>query len=344
MRDTPQLEPETKERWAGIRSAESMVSQLQNDINALRSRVSGIRRYQGFLDTLLSNNDGFSKYEADLKSRADGRSVISDEQVSDARDTVDTAFASFSDFAGDPSQDTGVFGLSDYDAYRGYLTTNGVAQIDADQHIQVIQELFTPGDVFLDASLDFSSFDELEQWLVDNGWTAEEAAEFVQKLADKYGSYADYLNALQNDVNTIEELLNEINHSSGGPGGGPRVERRDGDLYLFGEEIRLQQLQADSITTPGPSGDLSWSLDTQSKAVDIDTPVFINATASTGASGDFGASVSLVINGEVADRSVVQVSNGSATVSFEVTFDSPGEYDVVIGNSSPITLTVELAV
>lgn len=340
MNSNPQVDPETKERWAGIRSAESMISELQDDINTLRSRVSGIREYQNFLETRVNNNDGFDTYESKLKSRADGRPNVDESDVETARDVVEPEFADFDAFAGDPGKNTGVFGLNDYDGYRSYLTNNGVSGSngDADDHNKTIKALFTSGDVFIEKSKDFNDFDSLETWLENNGWTAEEAKEFVDKLRDKYSSYSDYLNALNNKVDTIEDLLNQFDHAEGDPSGGPRVERRGDELHLFGNNIRMFQLGSDAVTSPG--GEVNWTMQTASQDVAINQPVPVEATGSTSASID-ETLVTLVINGTVVDRKTVSVSGSSTSVQFNPTFESPGEREVRIGDSGTITLTAK---
>lgn len=344
MRDTPQLEPETKERWAGVRSKESMVSEIQSEVNTLRTRVSGIRSYQDFLEARLNNSDTFDDYETELITRADGRPNVDEADATAARDIIDGPFNSLSDHAGDPSQETGVFGLSDYDAYRQYLINNGVAEIDADEHNQTIQRLFTSGDVFLEAARGFTTYDELEQWLVDNGWTAVAATEFVDKLRDRFGSYSDFLDRITSDIETIKDLLNALDHAAGGPGGGPRVERRGNQLYLLGAEIHMEQLDADAISNPEAAGELSWTIDSAPLSTPVGEPFAIAASGSDSNGASFETSVSLVINGEVADVKTVEASDGAATVRFERTFSSPGEYDVVVGDSGSFTITAELEV
>lgn len=321
-----------------------MVSELQAEINTLRSRVSGIRSYQDFLDARLNNNAGFGGYESELISRADGRSNVSEDDVTTARDAVDGPFASLSDLAGDPDQETGVFALTDYDQYRQYLIDNGVAAIDADKHNQTIQALFGSGDVFLDAALEFDNFDELESWLIDNGWTATEAQEFVDKLKNEFDSYADFLNRLNSDIETIEELLNELDHAASDPSGGPRVERRGSRLFLIGSQIRMVELGEDAISNPEPNGDVDWSIDTPSQSTPISEPFFVTASGTAPDGGSFETAVSLVVNGEVAEVKTVQVSDGEVTVQFERDFSLPGEYQIKVGNSSAITVTVELEV
>lgn len=343
MRDPPKLEPQTKERWAGIRSEESMVSEIQDDLNEIRSRVSGIDRYQDFLETIRNGNDDFATYETNLESRASDRPDVSTDEVEEARNIVSSAFADFGSFAGDPNNNTGVFGLSDFDGYRTYLTNNGVAAIDADVHLQAIQPLFQPGDTFIDAALDFNGFDELETWLKNNGWTAAEAEDFVDRLKDQFSSYTDFLNRL-NELGSIDELLNDFDHGSGDPGGGPRVERRDGVLYLYGTEIRMRELSADAINDPEPPDGVSWTMDTSSKTVDIGDTVLLEATGSSATTGkSFEVNATLSIEERVRDKQIVTVRNGSTSARFEYTFDEPGEFKIQINDATAIIITVKLA-
>ena len=341
MRTDPQLEPETKEIWAGIRSRNSMVSELQNQINALRSRVSGIIGYQDFLEQ--SSVDSFNSYESELKTKAGNYNSVGESDVAKATQTARDTFASFSDFTGDASNDTGIFGLVSYDEYRNYLTNNGVGELAADQHNRTIQALFS-SDALLITKIteDFSSWDELKQWLIDNGWTSAEAEEFIAKLKEQFDSFQDFQDFVSG-LESLEELLNEFDHSPGGNAGQPGVEVRDGDLYLYGQNIYMQQQDPDEQTDPDPpsDGDVDWTMQTSDGRVYLPGATkTVTATGTATASGNYNVSVPVIVNGRVVASKTVGVLQGQTSVSFDLAFSEPGEYSVAIGDSSSITITV----
>jgi len=341
MRTDPQLEPGTKEIWTGIRSRNSRVSELQDQINALRSRVSGIIGYQDFLEQ--SSVDSFDSYESELKTKAGNYNSVDEVDVEEATQTAQDNFASFSDFTGDASNDTGIFGLAGYDEYRNYLTNNGVGELAADQHNRTIQALFS-SDALLITKIteDFSSWDELKQWLIDNGWTEDEATELINKLKERFASFED-LQDFVSELESLEELLNEFPHNEGGTAGQPGVEVRDGKLYLFGNEIHFQQQHPDEQSDPDPpsDGDVDWTMQTSDGRVYLpDATKTVEATGTATASGNYNVSVAAIVNGEVIDSKTVGVLQGKTSARFNVEFAEPGEYNVAIGNSGSITITV----
>jgi hypothetical protein len=336
MRSNPQLTAKTKEIWARVRRPESATSEIQALITALRTRVSGIVAYQTWLEGVGS----WDAYGSGLESRATDRAGVDSDDTQTARSIVEDAFTSFDDFSGDSTNDTGVFGLSGYDGYRTYLTDNGVGEIDSDEHAQTIQAIFDPDDTFIDAvEDDLTSWSELDTWLQDNGFSANEADEFVTRLQTQFDSWTDFETFLSGAV-SLDPLLNEFGHSLGPSGGQPGVEVRDGELYLYGDEIHLQKRQADGDLDPDPADTVSWTMQTTNQSVDIGDVVTIEATGSTSSSESFAVEVPLIVDGDVDDRKVVSVANGEATVRFWVELNQPGSYDVQIGDSSPITVTV----
>ena len=338
MRTDPQLEPETKEIWAGIRSRNSMVSELQDQINALRSRVSGIIGYQDFLEQ--SSVDSFDSYESKLKTKAGNYNSVDESDVAEATQTARDNFASFSDFTGDASNDTGIFGLTGYDEYRTYLTDNGVGELAADQHNRTIQALFS-SDALLITKIteDFSSWDELKQWLIDNGWTSAEAEEFIAKLKEQFDSFQDFQDFVSG-LESLEELLNEFGHNPGNAGQ-PGVEVRDGDLYLFGENIYMEQLAPDQQTDPDPPSDVDWTMQTSDdRAYLPNATQTVKATGKSDSLATYRVSVAVTVNSNVVATKTVGVLQSETSVSFDLEFTEPGEYEVAIGNSSSITITV----
>jgi hypothetical protein len=341
MRTDPQLEPETKEIWTGIRSRSSMVSELQNQINALRSRVSGIIGYQDFLEQ--SSVDSFDSYESELKTKAGNYNSAGESDVAAATQTARDTFSSFSDFTGDASNDTGIFGLAGYDGYRTYLTDNGAGELAADQHNRTIQTLFSADALFVTkVTEEFDDYDDLKQWLIDNGWTEDEAAELINKLKEQFASFED-LQDFISELESLEELLNEFPHNEGGTAGQPGVKVRDGKLYLFGNEIHFRQQDPDEQFDPDPPSDggVDWTMQTSDdRAYLPNATQTVKATGTATASGNYTVSVSVIVNGRVVASKTVGVLQGQTSVSFDLEFSEPGEYNVVIGNSGSITITV----
>lgn len=172
---TPELEPRTQEVWVGVKRPVTRTSALQRLVDDLRARLTGLTAYQVF----LRGSASFDAYETNLGLVAEQVAEIDGDDVSDTRSTLDDAFASWSDYKGDPSSDTGVYDQADYDAYRGYLTSNGVSDIDADLHIQTLTALFDPDTTAAYALREDDDWSDLE---------ADVGAATVATLQSVYGS------------------------------------------------------------------------------------------------------------------------------------------------------------
>jgi len=340
MDTNPSLEPKTKELWAGIRSTTSKQSTIQRYITELRSRVSGIVALQAMLEQ--SSTDSFSAYETELKSKTDVRAV-SDSDAEEARDIVEneSSFSSYSDYAGDAGNGTGVHNQSDYDAYRGYLTSNGVGNVDADVHNRTIKRLYTPGDTFIDQVVNEStSFDELETWLDNQGFASEDATAFRDELEGEFADWSSFETFLDN-ADSIEALLDRYAHTETATTG-IEYDEDTGTLYLrYETELRMQQWPSESVDNPDETASISFSnvsVSDTTPVVDTEITVSADATNSGGSAGTAGSV--LVVNNATRDWQTVDVpANSTRTVRYTVSFDSVGEYDVRVNDASTVTVT-----
>lgn len=337
MNTSTQLEPQTKEIWAGIRTENSMTASIQDQINRLRSRLSGLDSYQDFLESISD----FDTLESDLESRDDdfvdiGTSDVEDDIVS----PVESNFSSFSDYKGDSNNGTGVYNQSTYDDYRTYLTDNGLSSIAADQHLQDLQTLFPTDQAFIDAVDDNTSYSELETYLENNGYSDSEATELIDELKTQFASFDDLESALSGSV-TLDNLANEFDHSPTQGNGTAGIETRDGKLYLYGKEVRAVPTTDDKSTSPD-AGDISWSMTSSDQTVTLDSNVntaTIKAEGSSTTGGTFTVDAPLIVDDDVVDRKTVRVVEKTTGVVFIYEISTPGSYTAQVGDSSTITIT-----
>lgn len=178
----PDLEPETKEVWAGLRELTSTTSTLRDEIDTLRAQLSGFDAYQSFLKSQAS----YSDLETNLTTRYDSIAGVSGSDVTETVSFLTDTIADFATYAGDGS--VGALSLSGFDAYRTFLLDNGASSVGADRHIQLLKEGFGPdAAVAADAAAhdDWGAFeDELEA----NGVSASSAGTTVDRLRDAFAS------------------------------------------------------------------------------------------------------------------------------------------------------------
>jgi len=172
----PQLEPKTKEVWAGVRLLSSMVSELQQQVQGLRDNLSG---FDGYRD-LLRNTASFDELESALKDEFANVSEISDEDVTNTVDLLHNNFTDFDTYVG--GSNSGALSQSNYDQYRSYLMNNGIADIDADEHIQLLQESFDPDAAFASDVGSHSDWDSFKTDLTNNGVSSSSAETTVDRL------------------------------------------------------------------------------------------------------------------------------------------------------------------
>lgn len=336
MRTSTQLEAKTKEIAMGVRRPVSVTSGVQRNITIIGSRLSGLTRYQDWLES----RGGFDALESDLQTRAADVIEVEDSDATDARDIVESAFANWSDYKGDPGQSTGVYAQSSFDDYRGYLTNNGVSGADADAHVQVIKRLFDAEQVLIDAVVnDLGSYTDLESWLQNRGWTADEAITLTDKLKSQY-SWTELENALSGE-RTLSVLASAFEHGVDSNPGGAGLTVDGTEVSIRGSRIDFESLGPDEESDTDPPEPLSWTIQTSGQTIDQADGLAITATASAPSStADWTATVTLTVDGLVSSSKQVEVTAGSATVTFDFFAPIPGDYTVQVGDSSPITITV----
>lgn len=339
MNTTPKLDPETKEIWAGVRSPGSSESAVGNAITELRSRLSGIDSYQTFLDQ--SSIDTFDAYESGLSSEAAG-TLVDDSDAAEARDIVEADFTDFGSFAGDSSSGTGVFGLSDFDAYRTYLTTNGVSPVDADVHNRIIQDLFSPDDTASEEIVNnLTSFTEFETYLTNNGFDAEDAADFRQKLENEYSSWSDFETFVSNSE-SLEAVLDDVDQREQATPG-VEYDANAGVLYLKApSEIRMVQASVEGSSVVEGTTAIDFSnVSVSPTAPAPGEQVTITADAqNTVAEAVTGAAV-LRVNGETRETATISLpASATQTVRFKAAFGQIGAYTVTVSDATPVSISV----
>ena len=339
MRPNPQLDPSTKEIALGVRRPTGTRSGVERQLNIVATRLSGLSRFQGW----LQSRGSFGALETGLRSRASNTTTVDDGDATTARDIVESAFGSWSGYKGDPGGGTGVYAQSSYDDYRSYLTTNGVAAVDADEHLQVITELFTAEQYLRDAIVtDLGSYGALEPWLQNRGWSGDEATAFTDQLQTQY-TWSELETALAGEF-SLDVIRGEFDHDTetkAESGAGLFVE--DSEVTIRGDRIDFEPLNADESASIDPPQPLSWTMQTASLTVTDNQAVDIRATGTASTSADWTASVPLLVDGEVVAQQDVRVTGGDASVTFSRSFSgAPRVASVAIGDSSTIDIEVLL--
>ena len=337
MRSNPQLDPSTKEIALGVRRPTGTRSGVERQLNIVTTRLSGLSRFQDWLESRGS----FDALETGLQSRASNSTTVDDGDATTARDIVESAFSSWSGYKGDPNNSTGVYAQGSYDDYRSYLTNNGVAAVDADEHLQVVTELFTAEQYLRDAIVnDLGSYGALETWLQNRGWSSDEATAFTDQLQSEF-TWSELETALTGEF-SLDIIRGEYDHDTetkAESGAGLFVE--NSEVTIRGDRIDFEPLNADESASIDPPEPLSWTMQTSAKKLTGPSAVDIRATGTAPTSADWTASVPLIINGEVADRQQVQVTGGDASVTFTRFISSgPQVLGVAIGDSSTIFIEV----
>lgn len=177
----PQLEPKTKEIWAGVRSLAGMVSELASEIADIRGELNGFNSYKDF----LRNQSGFSELESNLKSEYSEISDVSDSDITNTVQVLEDNFASFTDYKNNTD---GTLSKTDYDEYRTFLTNNGLSNVQADQHIQLLKDKFNANATFSSDSGTHSDWDSFQTELENNGVSSSSAQTTVDDLKTVFTS------------------------------------------------------------------------------------------------------------------------------------------------------------
>lgn len=176
----PQLEPKTKEIWAGVRNLAGMVSELASEIADIRGKLNGFESYKDF----LRNQSSFDELESSLKTEFSEISDVGDPDVEDTVQKLRDNF-SFTDYKNDTD---GTLSKADYDAYRTFLTNNGLSTVQADRHIQLLKERFNANATFSSDSGTHSDWDSFQTELENNGVTSSSAQSTVDDLKTVFTS------------------------------------------------------------------------------------------------------------------------------------------------------------
>lgn len=171
------LDPKTQEVWCGVRRLSSMVSELQSEIDELRATLSGFDAYQKF----ARSQESFQNLEDNLVERASQGPSVSESDVRDGVvPPIESNVADWPTYLGDSN--AGLLSRTGYDDYRTYLTNNGLTDVEADRHTQILKDLFDPDSAFASDTSAHQDWDALETELENNGVSASSAATTVDRL------------------------------------------------------------------------------------------------------------------------------------------------------------------
>ena len=175
------LKPKTQEVWCGVRRTTGLVSELRQEINALRTELSGYSAYKDQLRTV----DSFDELQTALSQRAADTAAVGDGDVTVTVGLLRDAFSGFDTYRGD--QTSGALAQAAYDEYRSFLIDdNGVDPVPADKHIQLLNELFDPAATFdFDRTPD-ADWATFETRLDNNGVATDTAADVTDLLESAY--------------------------------------------------------------------------------------------------------------------------------------------------------------
>jgi hypothetical protein len=181
------LEPKTQEVWCGVRRTTGLVSELRQEIDALRTELSGYSAYKDQLRTVGS----FDELETALSQRAADTAAVGDDDVTQTVTLLRDTFADYNTYRGD--QTSGALAQAAYDEYRSFLIDdNGVDPVPADEHIQLLNELFDPAAAFdSDRTVD-DDWAALATRLEDNGVGTDTADRIVGLLESVYPAPAGF--------------------------------------------------------------------------------------------------------------------------------------------------------
>lgn len=349
----PDLDPATKEVWAGLREVTSRKSEIREEVEQLRDNLSGYPSYTAFLD----GQADFDALESDLLSRYSDVGEVTNADVSR---TVDDLRNNFADHA---TYESGADSETTYDGYRTYLINNGLTSVEADRHIQLLKLTFDPGATFKDDATSFASFSDFETYLSNNGSTASEATNFRNKVEQRFADFSEFDTEILSDDTPLQRLLAWAAQvtEAGGPDSPTALRLWDiasialdgtsipeGALTLRGADV-LNEIAGIPDSPTDESSAVSYS------GISLDSTT-IQATGSTTVSATLSNTTSefvsdltvpLVVDGNVRTRKTLSLSpSQSVTVAFDVGggTDVPltvGQHQLRIGDSGTVTLTVE---
>jgi hypothetical protein len=357
INDPPKLEPKTKEVWAGLRVVTSMSSDLYTLVQDLRSRLTG---YDSYIDT-VNGSISFNGLESSMQADYADLTGYSDSDITATVDVLEANFSwsNYSDSSsGAPSQDG-------YDSYRSYLISNGLTDVEADNHIRLLKDWYDPSYTVHTDRDQIGSYSDWETYTSNAGMSDDRAAIFSTKLQDEFGVFTNFENDALKTDNPLTAILNQSGHNpeSGGGGLGVKIwessgttpsgeSAAPGDVSLrYNSNLYLEQTGGPSPDDDGggdsgdstPTTDISYSA-TSADQTTIEGEGSTQVSASITNNGDADATVNapFTVNGETEGFISVDVPSGStrtASTTFSTNFRDYGNYDVEIGDGGAVTIT-----
>jgi len=175
------LKPKTQEVWCGVRRTTALISELRQEIDALRTELSGYSAYKDQLRTVSS----FDELETALSQQAADAAAVGDGAVTATVALLRDSFAGYDTYRGD--QTDGALAQAAYDEYRSFLIDDsGVDPVPTDEHIQLLNELFDPAATFdFDRTPD-ANWAAFETRLDNSGVATDTAADITDLLKSVY--------------------------------------------------------------------------------------------------------------------------------------------------------------
>lgn len=348
LNEPPKLGPKAKEVWAGIRSVSSMSSGLQTLVNDLRAVLSGFEAYAAEVAAASSFDNLEPRLEADYLN-VEGYDEID----------VEATVALLDDEFFWSNYESGVAGVSTYDGYRGWLTNNGLATVDADRHIQLLKAWYDASYTVHTDRSEITTYDEWETYAADAGMASGRAASLREKTADQYADFDAFDSDALQSSDPLAELLNTAPHSpdlSSGDGLGVKiwestgttpsgVSAAPGDVSIRSAgRIHLETPNTDADEPDAGTADLSYGpTGVGNDLLDPGQSTTVSATIDNTGSASATVSVTLSVNARAEQTTAVEIPAGeSRTPSFDFHTEGRdyGEYEVVVGRGDSATIVI----
>jgi len=179
------LEPKTQEIWCGVRRIDSLVSELREEVDQLKSNLSGFDAYKEQLRNISEVETGFFQLEDALKLRVEDVPDRDEDGITDFINKLITEFNDdFAAYKGDSN--SGALSRGTFDEYRTFLTSSGYTSVESDEHIQLLKDLFDPDATFNEDVGQNGSFEEFRKELENNGVAPDTAERVVDLLSDVF--------------------------------------------------------------------------------------------------------------------------------------------------------------
>lgn len=202
-----------------------------------------------------------------------------------------------------------------------------------------------------------TSFSDIETYLQNNGWSADEAQDFVTNIENNFSTFQDFETFVDNS-SSYQDLTQQFNNTAvfsgtsqtanGVPAAGVRVHDQAGSTFdnvqvpagtveVFGQEVHISEQNA-----PSTQSNVNYSnLDVRDSdnVVDIGESLDIAADVENTNSTSVDVEVPYLEDGSVEDRKTVNIpANTTETVVFTVTHNSYICVDASIGDLPSVTV------